>query len=63
MRKTRHMQPFPGGTARVSAKPTASYWHVRTDEKGVNHQTRSKLRAFEQQSMGGAAPLKPDVRS
>jgi hypothetical protein len=33
-----------------------SYWHVWTDEKGVSHQTRCELSAFEQQSMGGAAP-------
>jgi hypothetical protein len=63
MRKTRHRQSSPGGTARGSAKPTVSYWHGWTDEKGVSHQTRSKLSDFEQQSMGVAAPLKPDVRS
>jgi hypothetical protein len=62
MRKTGHMQSSSGGIARESAKPAASYWHVWTDEKGVSYQTRSELSAFEQQSMGGAAPLKPDVR-
>ena len=63
IRKTRHMQPSSGGTARESAKPDVSYWHVWTDEKGVSHQTRSELSAFEQQSMGVAAALNPDVRS
>ena len=63
MRKTKHMRSSPGGTARGSAKLVASCWHVWTDEKGVSHQTRSELSDFEQQSMGGAAPLKPDVRN
>ena len=63
MRKTGHMQPSPGSIARESAKPTASCWHVWTNEKRVSHQTRSKLSAFEQQSMGVAAALNPDVRS
>jgi hypothetical protein len=63
MRNTRHRQSSPGGTARGSARPAASCWHVWTDEKGVSHQTRSELSAFEQQGMGGTAPLNPDVRS
>ncbi len=63
MRKTGHRQSSSGGTARESAKPAASCWHVWTDEKGVSHQTRSELSAFEQQSMGVAAPLNLDVRS
>jgi hypothetical protein len=63
MRKTRHRQPSPGGTARGSAKPAVSCWHVWTDEKRVSHQTRSELSAFEHQSMGVAAALNPDVWS
>jgi len=46
--------PVPSGNA--AGKPTAAYWHVWTDENGVSHQTRCELSAFEQQSMGGAAP-------
>jgi len=37
-------------------RPTVTYWHVWTDGNGVSHQTRCKLAAFEQQSMGGAVP-------
>jgi hypothetical protein len=38
-------------------KPTVSYWHVWTDEKGVSHQTRCEISAFKLQSISpGAAP-------
>lgn len=37
------------------SKPTVSYWHVWTDEKGVSHQTRCELSNFKQESMGGGA--------
>jgi hypothetical protein len=38
-------------------KPTVSYWHVWTDEKGVSHQKRGEMSAFEFQSISpGAAP-------
>ncbi len=38
-------------------KPGVAYWHVWTDEKGVSHQKRCELSAFEFQSISeGAAP-------
>ena len=37
-------------------QPTLHYWQLWTDELGVSHLTRCVLTAFEQQSMGGAAP-------
>jgi predicted outer membrane protein len=38
-------------------KPSVSYWHVWTDEKGVSHQNRCEMTAFEFQSISpGAAP-------
>ena len=43
-------------TQQSQSQPTVLYWHVWTDQKGVSHQTRCELSAFEQQSMGGAAP-------
>jgi hypothetical protein len=51
---TQAVVPVPAGNA--AWKPTAAYWHVWTDENGASHQTRCVLSAFEQQSMGGAAP-------
>lgn len=38
-------------------KPSVSYWHVWTDEKGVSHQNRCEMIAFKLQSISeGAAP-------
>ena len=38
-------------------KPTVPFWHVWTDEKGVSHQKRDEMSAFEFQSISpGAAP-------
>ena len=42
--------------ADAGPKPFTEYWHIWTDADGVSHQTRCRLTAFEQQSMGGAAP-------
>ncbi|MHB1676886.1 MAG: hypothetical protein ACYCSS_05025 [Sulfuriferula sp.] len=36
-------------------KPALYYWQLWTDNRGISHQTRCTLTAFEQQSMGGAA--------
>jgi putative RNA 2'-phosphotransferase len=51
---------FASAIARAGAvdlgRPKVSNWHVWTSEDGVSHQTRCVLTAFEQQSMGGAAP-------
>jgi hypothetical protein len=45
-------------------KPTLSYWHVWTDEKGVSHQKRCELTAFQLQSISpGAAPSWLDKQS
>ncbi len=45
-------------------KPTASYWHVWTDENGVSHQNRCELSAFKLQSISeGAAPEWIDKQS
>lgn len=43
-------------TQELPNNPSVAYWHVWTDKQGVSHQTRCRLSAFEQQSMGGAAP-------
>jgi hypothetical protein len=44
--------------------PTLSYWHVWTDEKGVSHQNRCELSAFQLQSISpGAAPSWIDKQS
>jgi hypothetical protein len=32
-------------------KPTVSYWHIWTDDKGVSHQKRCDLSAFRLQSI------------
>jgi len=53
-------------TAPASAqdKPTLSYWHVWTDEKGISHQKRCELSAFELQSISpGASPSWLDRQS
>ena len=45
-------------------KPTVSYWHVWTDEKGVSHQKRCQMSAFKFQSISdGAAPSWIDKQS
>jgi len=45
-------------------KPTVSYWHVWTDEKGVSHQKRCELSAFKLQSISqGAAPSWLDIQN
>jgi hypothetical protein len=45
-------------------KPTASYWHVWTDENGVSHQKQCELSAFKLQSISeGAAPSWIDKQS
>lgn len=45
-------------TASSSPKqPTVKYWHAWTDEKGVSHQTRCEVTAFDFKSISpGAAP-------
>ena len=50
------LPPEVTGDTPAPEKPTAYYWHAWTDENGVSRQTRCELRAFEKQSMGGAAP-------
>ncbi|MEO7031167.1 MAG: cupin domain-containing protein [Herbaspirillum sp.] len=37
-------------------RPALDYWHLWVDAAGISHQRRCTLTAFEQQSMGGAAP-------
>ncbi|MGA9851896.1 MAG: cupin domain-containing protein [Gammaproteobacteria bacterium] len=44
------------GTAHNEHKPELQYWHLWADDTGTSHQTHCTLTAFEQQSMGGAAP-------
>src|ERR1700722_2352554 len=45
-------------------KPTVSYWHVWTDEKGVSHQNHCEMSAFKLQSISkGAAPSWIDRQS
>ena len=45
-------------------KPTVSYWHVWTDQKGVSHQKRCEMSAFKLQSISeGAAPSWIDRQS
>jgi hypothetical protein len=45
-------------------KPTVSYWHVWTDEKGVSHQKRCEMSEFKLQSISeGAAPSWIDKQS
>lgn len=36
--------------------PRVGYWHLWNDAAGVSHQSRCALAAFQQVSMGGAAP-------
>ncbi len=45
-------EPDPG----PGTRPSLDYWRVWVDENGVSHQDRARLRGFERQSMGGAAP-------
>jgi hypothetical protein len=43
--------------APAASKPTVSYWDVWTDGRGVSHQSRCELHAFEFKSVSpGAAP-------
>jgi predicted outer membrane protein len=50
--------------AAVKDKPTVSYWHVWTDEKGGSHQERRTMSAFNLQSISeGAAPSWIDKQS
>ena len=55
-----HVTPAAGQekpTARKDVPPTVPFWHVWTDEKGVSHQKRGEMSAFEFQSISpGAAP-------
>ena len=39
----------------MSDKPTLTYWHVWTDDKGVSHQTQCELTNYKRESMGGDA--------
>ena len=44
-------------SARKDMPPTVPFWHVWTDEKGVSHQKRGEINAFDYQSISpGAAP-------
>lgn len=36
--------------------PRTPYWHLWADADGISHQQRCELSAFQQASMGGAAP-------
>jgi predicted outer membrane protein len=54
--------PTVGATGKD--KPSVSYWHVWTDEKGVSHQNRCEMSAFKLQSISeGAAPSWIDKQS
>jgi hypothetical protein len=54
----------PTVAANGKDKPSVSYWHVWTDEKGVSHQKRCEMSAFELQSISeGAAPSWIDKQS
>ena len=51
-------------SARKDTPPTVSFWHVWTDEKGVSHQKRCEISAFNFQSISpGAAPSWIDKQS
>jgi hypothetical protein len=44
-------------SARKDMPPTVPFWHVWTDEKGISHQKRGEMNAFNFQSISpGAAP-------
>jgi len=54
----------PAVVAAGQDKPTVPYWHVWTDDKGVSHQNRCELSAFQLQSISaGAAPSWIDKQS
>jgi hypothetical protein len=56
--------PVSSVPATKGDKPTVSYWHVWTDDKGVSHQKRCELSDFELQSISpGAAPSWLDKQS
>ncbi len=56
--------PKPTFVATGKDKPTVSYWHVWTDEKGVSHQNRCEMSEFKLQSISeGAAPSWIDKQS
>src|ERR1019366_7581179 len=62
-----HVTPATGQekpTARKDVPPTVPFWHVWTDEKGVSHQKRGEMSAFEFQSISpGAAASWIDRRT
>jgi putative membrane protein len=54
----------PTVAATEKDKPRVPYWHVWTDEKGVSHQKRCEMSAFELKSISeGAAPSWIDKQS
>ena len=40
----------------MTTSPSAPYWHIWTDDRGVSHQLRCHFDRFTWQGIGGAAP-------